>query len=110
MICASVCLLLPISSSPESENHTQFCADPGGQVSWSPLCSFAQLPRKQQTKRSVQRSTISSCRKIRIFTRRSRRSRGGRSGNQSYLRDFQASWESLAPWDFSTEHLLPPPF
>jgi hypothetical protein len=33
MICASVCLLLPISSSPESENHTQFCADPGGQVS-----------------------------------------------------------------------------
>jgi len=32
MICASVCLLLPMPSSPESENHTQFCADPGGQV------------------------------------------------------------------------------
>src|SRR5580704_405134 len=32
MICASVCLLLPISPSPESENHTQFCADPREQV------------------------------------------------------------------------------
>ena len=31
--------------------------------SWSPLCSFAQLPRKQQTKRSDWRSAISSSRK-----------------------------------------------
>jgi hypothetical protein len=32
MICASVCLLLPIPPSPESKNHTQFCADLGVQV------------------------------------------------------------------------------
>jgi hypothetical protein len=32
MICASVCLLLLISPSPESEDHTQFRADLGEQV------------------------------------------------------------------------------
>src|ERR1700691_5721755 len=41
MICASVCLLLPIPSSPESENHTQFCADPGEQVTCS--CPYRPL-------------------------------------------------------------------
>jgi hypothetical protein len=33
MICASVCLLLPIFFPSASRNPNQFCADPGEQVS-----------------------------------------------------------------------------
>src|ERR1035438_6089023 len=78
--------------------------------SCSPFCSISPLPRKQQTKRSVRRTAISSLRKYQnLHSPQSSQGRGKKWKSRSPSGIYKRGGK-VPLLDFSMERHLPPPF